>query len=1156
MTFAVGGIFVSLLLYLLSANEELTRSAQLIAKENAVLTLIVDSETGMRGFLVTGNADFLAPRIRSQSELPKRLAELKTAFVGDSAQSVALDKMSVQYAEWDGYASKAITTRLTTGRLKLSNAELRKDLMDKVREDFAELRASSERVRDEHADAAKTNTRFGLTLIIFISLILGGALAFMGRSQLLSLSRQYDEILASQSAQNEELKRQAWLRDGQAGLAKAVRGDHSVAVLSSIVVSYLAEFIGAKIGALFVVGNKGGLDRTGGYALPGGGPLHFQAGDGLIGRAAQSMEVQTIHDVPENYMRLASGLGEASPRHLLIAPLTADGQLQGVIEFGLLEIPSERAIELLRGVSELAGVALRSATYRVRLQDLLNESQQLTEELQAQQEELRVSNEELSERSHALQESTTRLESQQSELEQTNEQLEEQAQALETQRNDLDRQNTDLIIARGDLQEKAEQLETASRYKSEFLANMSHELRTPLNSTLILAKLLQDNASGNLSEEQVHFASTIYDAGNDLLALINDILDLSKVEAGKLDLNIEKIPMPKIAQSLERIFKPLADTKALRFEVKVNPAVTAITTDRQRLEQILRNLLSNAVKFTSEGSVILEIVPEGQEQIRFTIRDTGIGIDPSQHRQIFDAFHQADGTISRKYGGTGLGLSISKSLAELLGGYLEVSSSRGEGSSFSLLLPIEKLEATKSGPKTGNEERRGPGPAMAPPSATPPQRRPGDKLSLPKKTEDVSPANAFYGFPDDRENLTPKDKRILLVVEDEPQFAKVLLDLGRELDFKVILAGTTTDGYALVLRYIPSAVILDMKLPDASGLTLLDRLKENPITRHIPVHGISATDFSREALHLGAIGFLMKPADRSALKATLEKLEQTNLQRLKNVLIVEDDRVQRESIEKLIGDPSVKITSLETGEEALAALSKSTFDCMIMDIRLPDMSGFQLLESMASDHEHAFPPVIVYTGQDLSREEEARLRRYSRSIIIKGARSPERLLDEVALFLHQVESSLSPERQKLIQSARSREKAFDGRRILLVDDDVRNIFALTSALENKGVKVQIARNGREAVEQIENSLKQSAPLDLVLMDIMMPEMDGYEAITKIREQKQFKDLPIIAITAKAMRDDYEKCLEVGANDYLAKPIDLDRLVSLMRVWLPKQVGRV
>jgi CheY-like chemotaxis protein len=570
----------------------------------------------------------------------------------------------------------------------------------------------------------------------------------------------------------------------------------------------------------------------------------------------------------------------------------------------------------------------------------------------------------------------------------------------------------------------------------------------------------------------------------------------------------------------------------LGFQVEIQPgAPIMLYTDRQRLEQILKNLLSNAVKFTEQGQVSLSVSSASEGGIAFTVRDSGIGIAPDQQESIFEAFRQADGTTNRRYGGTGLGLSISRDLAALLGGYISVTSEPGKGSVFTLVLPEQYVERAEDAPPIEQPRQ-----AVVVPAPTPIKVSP-----LP-----VTDTKLIPRFADDRDKA-PFTTRCILVVEDEPNFARILFDLAHELGYQCLVAHGADEGYSLAEEYIPDAILLDMRLPDHSGLTVLQRLKEHASTRHIPVHVISVEDRVEAAMHMGAIGYAVKPTTREELKDVFARLEAKLTQKVKRVLLVEDDDLQRDSIARLIGDDDIEITDVGYAQAALELLRTNVYDCMIIDLKLPDMLGNELLKRMATEDICSFPPVIVYTGRNLTRDEEAELRKYSRSIIIKGARSPERLLDEVTLFLHKVESQLSHDRQKMLKTARSRDKVFEGRKILLVDDDVRNIFALTSALEHKGAVVVIGRNGREAIEK----LNEVDDIDLVLMDVKMPEMDGYEATALIRQDPRWKKLPIIAVTAKAMKDDQERCLAAGSNDYLAKPIDLDRLFSLIRVWLPK-----
>jgi CheY-like chemotaxis protein/signal transduction histidine kinase len=715
-----------------------------------------------------------------------------------------------------------------------------------------------------------------------------------------------------------------------------------------------------------------------------------------------------------------------------------------------------------------------------------------------------------------LQLSQTQLENQQSELEEINAQLEEQTSSLERQRDEL--------------AQTGSELQRANSYKSQFLANMSHELRTPLNSSLILAKLLSENRDGNLTAEQIQFAQAIYTAGNDLLVLINDILDLSKIEAGMLDVRAEPLNIERVVGDLRSTFAPLVEQKALAFEVNIDAQVApTIETDPTRLQQILRNLLSNAVKFTERGGVTLDITMSG-EQIAFAVRDTGIGIPADQHESIFEAFRQADGSTNRKFGGTGLGLTISRDLARLLGGDLRVESTPGRGSTFTLTLP----------PRAPKSARTASLPTAAPSSSPAVARRlPSTQM---KPVESVRPGP----FEDDRNKVT-RESRSLLMIEDDVSFGRVLYDLAHELEFLAVVATTGEDGLALARELTPSAILLDISLPDRSGLAVLDALKRDPRTRHLPVHVISAHDYTRTALAMGAAGYALKPIERDRLTEAIKRLEERITRTMRRVLIVEDDPTLRDSTAALLKGDGVETVTAGTTEEALKLVKSTTFDCMVLDLTLPDRSGLQLLEEMAHEEQYSFPPVIVYTGRSLTREEVHELEKFSSSIIIKGAKSPERLLDEVTLFLHQVESELPPERQRMLKTARDREAAFEGKRILIVEDDVRNVFALTAVLEPRGAKVAIARNGREAVDY----LHAHDDVDLVLMDIMMPEMDGIEAMTILRKEPKFARLPIIALTAKAMSDDRDKCLDAGANDYIAKPLDVDKLLSLARVWIRK-----
>ncbi|CAG9185340.1 response regulator [Cupriavidus pampae] len=953
------------------------------------------------------------------------------------------------------------------------------------------------------------------------------------------------------------VQRSVWLHQSQVRIHQAVRNPQSAGNVGDALVRALAQTLGAHVGVVYQC-DGGQLRRLAGWALPQAGasasPEMLAPGQTIAGQVAIEGRVIALGGLPADYLPVSSALGRTAAGEVIAAPLTAEGETVGVVELGFVSAQRETAdmIELCERIGEPIGMLLRAALYRHRLEQLLSDTQRQSEELQVQQEELRVSNEELEERGRALMESQARLESQQAELEQTNVQLEEHAQRLEAQKREM-------LTFQTELAANARVLERSNQYKSEFLANMSHELRTPLNSALILAKLLQENKPGTLNEEQVRYAATIHAANTDLLNLINDILDLSKIEAGHLTVEPEQLDLDTFARTLEQMFHPVAAQKHLAMRVESMPGAPAtIVTDGQRLQQVLKNLLSNAFKFTEQGGVTLVMAAHGDDAVRFEVRDTGIGIAREKQQVIFEAFQQADGTTSRRFGGTGLGLSISRELARLLGGAISVASEPGQGSVFSLTVP--RVLGTDGAPRAGLAN------AAAPPhAATAAESAAAIALasSLPRTTaHQTSASTSINGtavgatvgatpwpapIADDRARRS-RGQRLILVVEDDLAFAGILYTLAHELDFDCIHATTSSAGLELAREHQPCGILLDVALPDQSGLTLLDWLKHDPVTRHIPTHLISVSDHAEAALHRGAIGYTFKPSGRDQLADAIRGLEARMVQGMRRVLVVEDDAVLRESIGALLRSLDVEIVTADSIAEATAALAARRFDCVVMDMALPDGTGHDLLARMAADAGDGgqpMPPVIVYTGRQLSAEDEQRLRRHSKSIIIKGARSPERLLDEVTLFLHSVESALPAEQQRMLRDARSRDDAFDGRKVLLAEDDARNIFALSRVLEPLGATVEIARSGREALDKLERQ----SDIDLVLMDIMMPEMDGITAMRAIRAMPQYGRLPIIALTAKAMPSDREACLRAGANDYIAKPIDVDKLLSLCRVWL-------
>jgi CheY-like chemotaxis protein len=946
-----------------------------------------------------------------------------------------------------------------------------------------------------------------------------------------------------------ESKNQVWQSNGQAQLSDRMRGEQNIVDLAGNIIQFLCEYTDTQVGALYL--NQDDVFRlVGTYAYVRRKNLanQFKIGEGLVGQAALEKKPIALSEVPDDYIRVTSGLGESVPRHIVALPFIYEGQVLGVIELAMLTDFTDTQLEFMSRAVENIAIAFNTAYARQRMQELLQESQQKSEELQTQEEELRVTNEELISQTETLQESEKKLKKQQQELEMTNVQLEEQAAELEQSRNALqekqdavDKQNRELKVAQTELERKAEELTLTSKYKSEFLANMSHELRTPLNSLLILARILADNKEGNLTDEQVESAKIILNGGNDLLTLINEVLDLSKIEAGKMEFHVESIILTEFADSMRWQFNHVAQEKGIAFEFSMAEELPEkIETDKKRVEQIIKNLLSNAFKFTEKGKVSLTVQrpPLGvdlsqanlnpAESVAICVTDTGIGMTPEQQKIIFEAFQQADGSTSRKYGGTGLGLSISRELVSRLGGHIAVRSKVGEGSTFTLYLPERFNHALLDAESSEVSDTS---------KLNPPVRKP-------PKSSEVSKTSELNLSIDDRNELQQKDT-VLLIVEDDANFAKVLSDVAHKKGLKCLIANDGRAGLKLALKYKPAAIILDLNLPDITGWNVLTALKDEPETRHIPVHIMSVEDETIDAFKQGAIGYLTKPVSPEDLDRVFQRFEGFTSKSVKKLLLIEDDTTLRYSVKKLLGSEDIEITEAGLGQTALDLLREQRFDCMILDLKLPDMTGFELL-SIVHDDETIFRcPVIVYTGQALSKEENEILMKYTDSVVIKGVKSPERLLDETALFLHQVVADMPDDKQRTIRQLYDKDMLLAGKKILLVDDDVRNSFALSKLLTDKGVIVEMAENGQDALAVLEAN----RDMDLVLMDIMMPVMDGYETTKRIRQDSKFKNLPILALTAKAMKGDKEKCIEAGANDYLSKPIDADRLFSMLRVWL-------
>ncbi|HYH80867.1 MAG TPA: response regulator [Longimicrobium sp.] len=1015
------------------------------------------------------------------------------------------------------------------------------------------------------------------------------------RGELDELKRNINQMIANLKETTEQNAQQDWLKTNLAKFSRMMQGQKDLESISRLIMSELTPLVGAHHGAFFLAEDDRGtvLKLIASYAYKQRKSLanRFREGEGLVGQAALEKKPILLTGVPDDYIVISSGLGEAPPRNVMVLPVLFEGEVKAVIELAAFNPFSQIHQVFLDQLAESVGVVINMIAANMRTEELLEQSQKLTQELQSQskelqqqQEELRRTNAELEAQARTLKASEEALRDQQEELQQVNEELEEKASLLAEQNRKVEQKNAEVEAARRELEDKAEQLALSSKYKSEFLANMSHELRTPLNSLLILAKLLSDNKDGNLTDKQVEYSTTILQSGTDLLNLINDVLDVSKVEAGKMEINATDVYLKDVAGYVERSFRPVAEQKGLALIVAIEPDVPeTLWTDGHRLQQVLKNLLSNAFKFTDQGSVSMTVrkadkgrrfgratLDDAEEVIAFSVADTGIGIPKNKQRLIFEAFQQADGTTSRKYGGTGLGLTISRELTRLLGGEIRVESTDGEGSTFTLFLPREwpgephdyrDHDADDDGDDGGNGHRRGPSPvAGTPEPATAPRRRgrpqqqprqpqphdgDGEASGAPQQERRRRPRDPqAVGIHDDRSTVEPGD-RVVLIVENDVSFARILLDMAREKGFKALVALDGETGLELVQEYGPDAVTLDIDLPGIDGWTVLDRLKHSPETRHIPVHIVSGVGKRQRGLRQGALSYLEKPVSKDALDSAFERISSFLSDGVKRLLVVEDDETQRNSIIELVGDDDVEITAVGTAEEALRELTEKHYDCMVLDLGLQGMDGFKLLEQVKGFEGVQDLPIIIYTGKELSREEETQLRRYAETIIVKDVKSPERLLDETALFLHRIEAKLPDQKRRMLERLHSTDTLFAGKKVMIVDDDMRNIFSLTSVLESQGMAVVFAENGRDALEV----LKAQPDVDIVLMDVMMPEMDGYETTKAIREMPEHAELPIISLTAKAMKGDREKSIASGASDYITKPVDTDQLLSLMRVWL-------
>ncbi|MBF2051336.1 MAG: response regulator [Elainella sp. C42_A2020_010] len=1143
------------------------------------------AEAGQRGYIITGDTQYLAPYNRALNNLDTVIQRLRQLTADNPNQQQRMNMLEPLIEERLEVMQSRIDLRREQG-FQAAQAGVAQgrglQLSNQIEKVVTEMEQEEQALLAQRSQAAQRSTQRTLNSILYgvpLYLILLATIGFLlarnisrplrqlakvaerigtgdlsvdippmtRQDEIGTLNQAFSEMVVNLRETTRKNEEQGWLKSNLAEFTQLLQGRRDLVTVARLILSELVPLVEAQQGAFYILDSDTDpplLKLVGSYAYHERKQLNnqFHLGESLVGQCALEKQQILLTQVPSDYIRISSGLGEMTPLNIIVLPVLFEDQVTAVIELASLQRFSKIHLAFLNQVTQGIGVVLNTIASDTRTAQLLEQSQILTQELQQRQEELEESNCRLEEQAEELRQSETLLREQQEELQQTNEELqqlneelEEKAELLSVQKREVEQKNQEIEKARQELAEKAEQLALSSKYKSEFLANMSHELRTPLNSLLILARLLADNNEGNLTEKQVDYSRTIYSAGNDLLDLINDILDLAKIESGMMVLNLESMPFTDLQIYLRRTFDQVAADNGLEFQIVLDDRLPAdFVTDPKRLQQILKNLLSNAFKFTERGKVSLTISPlphvlqigesqAPQPAIAFAVQDTGIGIAPEKQKVIFEAFQQADGTTSRKYGGTGLGLSISRELAQLLGGHIELTSQLGQGSTFTLYLPLQSNHSTvrlqDAGPQ--NQEQ-----------ATASAQRPAVLPSAP------------LALPDDRDQIQADDK-VLLIIEDDLNFARILVDMARNQGFKVLVSTQGGAGLVLAQEFQPTAIMLDIRLPDTDGWTILDRLKHDSSTRHVPVHILSVDEEQQRGLQLGAIAYLQKPVSAEAITQALNKIKGFVERPVKQLLVIEDDPVQAQSIIELIGNGDVKSTPAHSGAEALELLKSRSFDCAVLDLGLPDMNGFELLNRIKQDPQLTNLPIIVYTGKELSRQEETELRRFAETIIVKDVRSPERLLDETTLFLHRVQSNLPQPKQQILEQLRHNDPILANKKVLIVDDDVRNIFALTSLLEKYQMEVIYAENGRDGIQQLEAN----PDVDAILMDVMMPEMDGYETTRTLRQQSHFQTLPIIALTAKAMQGDREKCLEAGASDYITKPVDTEQLLSLLRVWL-------
>ena len=1157
---------------LIKSSGMVSHSNLVMSNLDGIISTLKDAETGQRGYLLTGEELFLQPYAGAKDEAVRLLNIVEQETKDNPVQQSSVKKLRTIIQDRLGVLDRTIQIKKAGGSVSVGDLLTGKEYMDNARTVIKTMQTDENnllisRTSDQNKLAGYTPmliilaAAFAILITIFfyrrvssdfntrvvlqqelqdkndeidhrIQVIQGIASQISNgdynvrldqdeKDGLGSLAGSLNSMAESLQYSFSLLEDKEWLQSGIARLNDKMVGDKSVSTLTNDILENIIEHTGAQVAAFYLLEEDRLLHITGSYALIDEQRKEMlKAGEGLAGQALKSEKMILLNDIPEGELTISYAVGNTRPRNIVAVPVIRDRMVVGVMEFGSLNIFTPLQLEFFTSISGNIGIAVQSAQNRKRLQDFLEETQAQAEELQAQHSELEGLNAELEAQTQKIQTSEEELRVQQEELLQANQELEERTSLLEEKNQLIQEHNLEI-------QQKSEQLELSTKYKSEFLANMSHELRTPLNSILLLSKLMSENEE--LDPEYIEYAEVIQSSGQGLLGLIDEILDLSKIEAGKMKLEFDDISLTEVSTDMRSLFNPLAKNKKLELKIVVADNLPTIETDKMRLEQILKNLLSNAIKFTAQGSVTMDVhKDEHKESIVFEVKDTGIGIPAAKQAIIFEAFQQADGSTRRKFGGTGLGLSISRELAKLLGGEILLSSEENTGSIFTLSLPIVKAAAVN----IPVEREYVPIPAFVESSA----------IALPERfTVDYIPQDVE----DDRNNILPDDK-IILIIEDDTAFAKTLLNFTRKRNYKGIVAVRGDIGIEMANHYKPVAILLDIQLPIKDGWQVMEELKANPATRPIPVHIMSSLEVKKESLLMGAVDFINKPFAIEHMQQIFQKLEDALSRHPKKVLIVEENEQHAKALSYFLSTYNIQTQVANNVSQSIDALQNNEVDCVILDMGIPDKNAYETLETIKKSEGLENLPIIIFTGKNLSKGEEIRIKQYADSIVVKTAHSYQRILDEAGLFLHLVEENNGEKKsKKLTEGLGGLYEVLHHKTVLIADDDVRNIFSLTKALEQHKMKVLAATDGKEALQVLQDN----PSVDIVLMDMMMPEMDGYESTMEIRKISKFKHLPVLAVTAKAMMGDREKCIAAGASDYISKPVDVDQLISLLRVWL-------